>query len=233
MTDERFIPFSLQHGLIALGGFIAIAICVVAGRRRGTPERVARALLTFITLGSYAVSQWAWSQVPSEVSLDNLVPFHLCDIASFIAGFALITRRRTLILLTYFWGLAGTLQGIATPALDFAPPHPVAIAFFLQHFSVIAAAVYFPAAEGWRLAEPWWHEPLKAFAWLNVYVVFAVLANGLLGTNFGFLAAKPTTPSLLDHLGPHPYYIIWLEIIALVLFALLSLPVRKGHRGSP
>ncbi|GAA5481766.1 YwaF family protein [Haloferula sargassicola] len=229
MTAARFVPFSAQHGLTALTGFAIIAALVAIGRRGGSAARSARALLAFANLGSYAVSQWAWTGANPPPALDNIVPLHLCDLASFIAGFALITRRPTLILLTYFWGLAGTLQGIATPALDYALPHPIAFAFFLQHFAIIAAAIYFPAADGWRLEAPWWRGPLKAFAWLNAYVAMAITANSLLGTNFGFLAAKPTTPSLLDRLGPHPVYIVWLEMIALVLFALLSLPVRAAR----
>ncbi len=226
VTDAAFVPFSAQHGLVAAVGFALIAGLVAMGRRGGATDNLARAILVMANLVSYAVSQWAWSRPGSPMALDNIVPLHLCDLASFMAGFALITRHPTLILLTYFWGLAGTMQGIVTPALDFAPPHPIALAFFLQHFSVIAAAIYFPAADGWRLPAPWWRGPLIAFAWLNLYVVLAITANTLLGTNFGFLAAKPLTPSLLDHLGPHPLYILWLEIIALLLFALLAQPVR-------
>ena len=213
-------------------GLCVIATLVLMGRHGGGSERIARALLTFANLTSYAVSQWAWSRPDLTPGYDNLVPLHLCDFASFIAAFALITRRRTLMILTYFWGLAGTLQGIATPALDYAPPHPVALAFFLQHFAIIAVAVYFPLADGWRLRRPWWKDTLLAYGWLNAYVLAAIVANTVLNTNFGFLARKPTTPSLLDHLGPHPVYILWLEMVALGLFVLLSQFVRPRKVAS-
>jgi uncharacterized membrane protein YwaF len=57
-----------------------------------------------------------------------------------------------------------------------------------------------------------------------------MLVNTWLGTNFGFAARKPVNPSLLDHMGPWPIYLIWIEVLGLVLFFLLSLPVlgRKG-----
>ena len=226
LNEPPFHPFTLTHAAAFLGGCGAIAAFLIAGRRGGASERRARALLTFINLCVYAFSQASRGMTARGRDLDNLIPLHLCDIASFLAAFALLTRHRTLAALTYFWGLAGTIQGVLTPALDIGFPHPVAWSFFIHHFAVIAAAIYLPVVDGWRAEAPLWKSPLKAFAWLNGYVAVALTANALLGTNFGFLARKPLNPSLLDHLGPHPGYILALEGIALLLFLLLVLPVR-------
>ena len=91
---------------------------------------------------------------------------------------------------------------------------------------MVGAALYFPLVLGWRAETPFWLGPLRAFVWLNGYVAVALAANAAFGTNFGFLSRKPANPSLLDHLGPHPVYIAWLELIALAVFLLLTLPVR-------
>ena len=55
--------------------------------------------------------------------------------------------------------------------------------------------------------------------------------NAWLVTNFGFTARKPVNPSLLDHLGPWPIYLLWMQVLAAVLFSLLALPVlaRKNR----
>ncbi|MCH7227919.1 TIGR02206 family membrane protein [Haloferula sp. A504] len=231
MPDPAFAPFTAQHGVAVAVGFGLIALCLVLGRRGGRTELVVRAILAFLCLSASAFGAWAWSRVGREISVDNYLPLHLCDLAAFLGGFALITRKPILCLLTYFWGLAGTLQGIATPAIDIGWPHPAFLAFFTAHFAVIAAALYLPVVMGWRAERPWWKSPLKAFAWLNAYVVVAIAANALLDSNFGFLAGKPLNPSLLDHLGPHPFYILWLEALALAFFALLTLPVMKRRKS--
>jgi hypothetical integral membrane protein (TIGR02206 family) len=226
VPDPEFVPFTLQHALtVAVGGAILAALLIV-GRRGGFPERTARALLAFANLAVLGFAPWAWSTVGGGTDLSASIPLHLCDIAAVCAGFALITGRRLPMLLTYFWGLAGTVQGILTPAIDIGFPHPANFAFFIQHFAIIGAALYFPVVLNWRPRGPWWHAPAIAFAWLNVYLLVALTANRLLGTNYGFLAQKPANPSLLDHLGPHPVYIFWLELVALAIFALLALPLR-------
>ena len=227
MPDPVFVPFSSQHGMAVLVGFIGIAIFLMLGRRGGKCERITRATLAFINLAVFGLSQWAWSKVSREIGMDNAVPLHLCDLAAFLAGFALITGNKTCALLTYFWGLAGTIQGILTPAIEIGFPHPAFFSFFIHHFAVIAAAIYLPVVTGWRVETPLWRSPIKAFGWLNIYVLVAIVANMLLGTNYGFLAGKPANPSLLDQLGPHPGYIFWLELIALALFFLLALPLHS------
>jgi hypothetical integral membrane protein (TIGR02206 family) len=58
----------------------------------------------------------------------------------------------------------------------------------------------------------------------NLYMIAVGLVNWLLGSNYLFIAHKPDTPSLIDLLGPWPWYILSLEAIAIMLCLLLYLP---------
>jgi uncharacterized membrane protein YwaF len=60
----------------------------------------------------------------------------------------------------------------------------------------------------------------RVLAWSMAYLAIAMVANSMLGANFGYLRMKPTHPSLLDYLAPWPFYIVQLVLLGIV-FALL------------
>lgn len=228
---ERFLVFSSTH-LTTVGlGFGLLTILFLAARRSpATAQPLVRAVLAFFCLAAYGYSQYAWSTCQHELDLDNILPFHLCDIAAFLAGYALLTRKHWAQTLTYYWGLAATLQALITPALTYTYPHLTFFSFFFHHFAIVGAALFIPLCDQWRPLRPWWTSPLRAFFCVNLYLLFAAIANAALGTNFGFVAHPPPNPSLIDHLGPWPYYIFSFELIALLLFVLLTLPLLRKKR---
>jgi hypothetical integral membrane protein (TIGR02206 family) len=227
-----FTPFSAMHGWAMVAGIAGTSAVIAFGKSSERNEKIARGLLAFLCLAAFGYSQAAWGTIEGDPDLDSSLPLHLCDLAAIIAGFALITRHPLLCLLTYIWGLAATVQALLTPAITVGFPHPAFITFFVHHFSVVAAAFYLPLVMGWRAGRPWWKAPLKAWLWGNLYVVVSLAVNAWLGTNFGFTARKPENPSLLDHMGPWPYYIFAMQGVAAVLFTLLALPVL-GKKSEP
>jgi len=57
--------------------------------------------------------------------------------------------------------------------------------------------------------------------------------NRLLGANYLYMMKKPEHASLLDVLGPHPWYLVWIEGIMILSFLVLYLPfwVHKKIKG--
>lgn len=226
-----FQPFSKEH-FVAVGiGALVVWMLILIGRRGGNGRLLATAVLVFVNLSSYGFSQAAWMSLGGKMALDNILPFHLCDIAAVLAGFALLTKRPLLCSLTFFWGLAATFQALLTPALGVGFPSWPFIMFFIQHFAIVATALYLPLVEGWRPPEPIWKGPLQAYVWSIVYILFALGINTWLGTNFGFANRPPDNPSLIDHLGPWPWYLVSMQAIAVVLFLLLALAFRRKEPG--
>ena len=223
----RFVPFSAVHGWAIVAGTAGIALLILLGKSSPRNQRIARGILAFLCLGAFGYSQVAWACCGGPPDLESTLPLHMCDISAFIGGFALLTGKRLLATLTYFWGLAATIQALATPAISVGFPHPVFFTFFLQHFAIVGTAFYLPIVLGWRAERPWWRDPLKALLWGNLYLISAMMVNAWLGTNFGFAAHKPVNPSLLDQLGPWPIYLLWMQVLATVFFSLLSLPVLR------
>ncbi len=229
---RAFHPFTNEHYAALVVGALVAAAFIFAGRHNAESRKRATVILAFINFSVYPLSLAAWLSLDSEKQWDNLLPFHLCDVAAIVAGLALLTKRPLLCALTYFWGLAATIQGLITPALTVGFPAPPYLMFFVHHFAVVIAALYLPIVDGWRPKTPFWRSPLEVMGWSVLYLLFAMTVNKLLGSNFAFASRPPDNPSLIDHLGPWPLYLVSMLGLAVVFYLLLALPfVRKAGKG--
>lgn len=222
---DRFVPFGADH----LGALLATLLGVVAliltrERLRHGDDRRPRQMVAFglvaNELMSWPISVAAYGHVR--------VPLQLCDLALVLTAWALVSLRPRVSELAYFWGLAGSLQAVLTP--DLREPFPTYwwLKFFLGHCGVVLSVVYL-ALSGRVQASP--RSIWRVWGWTNVYAVFAGLMNWGLGTNFGYLAHKPSQPSLLDYFGPWPFYIVALEVAALISFALYYMPFAVARKA--
>ncbi len=224
---NAFQPMTREH-FLALGcGALVAFLFIHLGRRGDRDRKVTATLLAVLNFSIYPLSVFAWWSLDGAKSIDNFLPFHLCDIAAITAGVALLTRQRLFCTLTYFWGLAATIQGVITPAITVGFPALPFITFFIHHFAVVTAALYLPLVDGWRPRMPVWKCVLEVYAWSLAYLAFAMTANHFLGSNFAFASHPPSNPSLIDQLGPWPWYLLAMQAVGLVLFSLLALPFAR------
>jgi len=224
-----FDLYGVGHvGVLAL---LAVITVLIIRRCRKDPHsartKASISLLTFCCFAAYPINLAAWESTGGANSLDAIVPFHLCDIAAFLCGFALITRRPLLCELSYFWGLAGTMQGLLTPNLPYDYPHPVFFAFFLQHGVIVITALVLPLGLGWK---PRAGAVKRVFAWVILYAGAAFMVNLTLDTNYGFLMKKPSQASLLDVMPAWPSYVFCLIALAGVFFFVLNLPFIRSQK---
>ncbi|MFQ6614746.1 MAG: hypothetical protein ACE5D1_07880, partial [Fidelibacterota bacterium] len=56
------------------------------------------------------------------------------------------------------------------------------------------------------------------------------IINWLLGANYFFIAHKPETASIIDMMGPWPFYLLPLSLVALAIFFLSYLPFPVADR---
>lgn len=215
-----FQLFGIPHlTVLFLTVAIPVILCMTVRRLPATGKWIGFGLAGILVANKIAVLSYA-------IALDTVpwmqrLPMQLCDWVTFIVAAALIWRGRTLCELAYFWGLAGTLQATITPDLAYGFPHFYFFTFHISHSAIIIGVAFITFGNGFR---PVAASIIRAFVWLQVYLVTAVTANLLLEQNYGYLCRKPLNPSLLDHLGPWPWYILSLEVLALVFFAIYYLP---------
>jgi len=194
----------------------AAALLVLGRRLSGSADRGLRCGLAAILVGNEAIA-YAAALANGVVR----VPLQLCDVAFFVTIWALVTMKSVVSEVAYFWGLAGSLQAVLTPDLQEAFPSYWWLKFFLSHCGIVLGVVLL-AARG--CVQPTARSVWRMWLLTNGYVLVAGIVNWLFGTNYGYLARKPMQPSLLDHFGPWPYYILGMELVALVSFYLYYAP---------
>jgi uncharacterized membrane protein YwaF len=64
-----------------------------------------------------------------------------------------------------------------------------------------------------------------------LYAVVVGSLNALLHTNYAFLCHTPENASLMDHLGPWPWYVASLIALSMVFYSLLNLPFVIARRA--
>jgi hypothetical integral membrane protein (TIGR02206 family) len=235
MRDPRFVWLGAAHvTVLCIIGAISMALAVFARRAPARADRPIRDVLSGVVLAGQAA---AIARAALSGGILSDLPLQLCDVAAFAAAAALLGRRRFAYELTYFLGLGGTLQALATPDLGAGFPDPGFIIFFVGHGSVIVSAVYLTVVARLR-PEP--KSMLRVFAFVQAYglVVGAIDAWGHM--NYGYLCAKPAGPTLLDYLGPWPAYLGPLDVVVALSLVLCYAPFaiadairsRRRHRGA-
>jgi hypothetical integral membrane protein (TIGR02206 family) len=221
----QFEPFGTSH-LVMIGVFVAgLWPAYVVGRRaRRDPARMSRTFA--VLLVAFVLPLQVIDHLPGRFELEVTLPLQLCDLAAVAAAVALWTRRRTPVALTYYWGLALTPQALLTPALVNDFPDPRFIAFWGMHILIVWAAVYL--TWGLRIT-PTWRGFRIAVLVTAVWMILMFPLNLLLGTNYGFVNAKPATGSVLDLFGPWPLYLVVEVVIVAAVWALMTWPwARRG-----
>jgi hypothetical integral membrane protein (TIGR02206 family) len=217
---------SVEH--LATVGVIAgcIAGLVVAARLRPGAWTVPACRALAVLIVANELGWWVSLAIQHTWSASYALPFQLCDIVAFVSAAALWFRHPLLVELTYFWGLAGTANGLISPDVPVHFPHYLFLQYFIAHGTIVAAALFLVV--GLRITP-------RRGAVLRVFVlalaVFAVdaLVNLLTGGNYMYLRHTPGVPTVLDLMGPWPWYIVASTGVALALFVLFDLPFYRGR----
>jgi hypothetical integral membrane protein (TIGR02206 family) len=214
------VPFELfgTAHLVALVCVALVNILIMAKRRTFTDRhrQVFRYALA-VTLVVVEISWHGWNYFPGQWTLQTMLPLHLCSALVWASAYVLLTRSYGVYEFAYFLGLAGAVQALLTPdAGIYGYPHFHFFQVILSHGSIFTAAIYMTFVEGYR---PTWRSLGKVIVYGNLYALVVFGINLVLRSNYLFILRPPDTPSLIDMLGPWPWYILSMEAIALVLCA--------------
>ncbi|TMW73454.1 YwaF family protein [Alteribacter natronophilus] len=226
--ETPFVMFSAEHLLMIAVLFAGIAAIVLFRHRlRKKPLRKWE-IGTAVTLVLLETGYHVWLLFTGNWGTHHALPLELCNISLIMIIVVLLTRHRATQNIVLFIGIAGALQAIMTPVLSYGLPHFRFVHFFYTHILIIWTAVYFAAVRGYR---PDFSSVWKALLFLNLLLPFILFVNSRVEGNYWFLTGKPEEGSLLDFLGPHPWYIVSLELVAFVTFVLIWLLFRERKKN--
>jgi hypothetical integral membrane protein (TIGR02206 family) len=225
VTVETFSPAHLA--IVAAVPAAAGLLARLARRGPRALRRVRLALAAGIAL--VALAGGALAAQRGEIHPPHGLPLDLCDVVLWVTVVALAAPRPWALEVAYYLGLGGSGMALLTPDVGPDADGWTAALFFAAHGAVVGSALFLVLAGALRPRPgSWWRVLLAA----NAYAA-AVLAFDLaFGTNYMYLREKPASGTLLDLLGPWPWYLLGGEAVALVLLWLLHLPFRRASPTS-
>lgn len=162
-----------------------------------------------------------WSIITGDWSIDYSLPLQLCEILTFLIFYMLITGNYLFFEISYFITFGAALQAIITPDLYYPFPHYRFFNFFLSHGLMFTAIFYMLIVKKYK---PTFKSVWRTMAALNIYMVILLPVDLLTHGNYMFLLEKPIGGSVLDFLGPWPWYLVSLEFVGLFILMLCYAP---------
>lgn len=218
--------FSKVH-IVNLLIFVIFCILLYAFRNRKYVKSVRWLLLSLLILSEISLHLWSIHYGTWNIRFN--LPLNLCSISIYLCAYMLLTKSYRVFEIVYFIGIGGAFQALLTPDLLYTFPHYRFFHFFIAHMAIIITVFYMIWVYKYKIT---FTSLLKAFFTLNVLAFIVIMINMKTGANYMYLARKPEVPSLLDFLGPYPWYIISLEIVAFLVFLLLYLPFFSRKKRS-
>ena len=163
------------------------------------------------------------------MSWNQDLPLHLCNLALITAVLLLFiyignkdnNYRQILFDFTYMIAFSGALNAILTVEWDFINNYLGVITGHLQHSLIILYTIWAIAAYGARFS---YRSIWRTLLFLNLLIFPVGLINYFLDANYIYLCKAPNVENPLLFTKEWPWYIIGLDLLAIIYMHILYLP---------
>lgn len=173
-------------------------------------------LLIFNEIAGIIISTQIYGN-PLKYSL----PLHLCGMSALLTAWMLFQHSYRAYEVAYFWAVGGSVPAMLTPDLIVGFPHFTFIKFFFAHGIIMMGVIYATIVFEFR---PTLVSVAKAVAGAVALMVLIAPINYLLDANYMYLSQKPVQNTLMDFMGPWPWYLLSLIVIGSLIMLLCYLP---------
>ena len=216
-TDNPFSFFSNHHinALLLLSG-IYILLFLFRKNLRNPQVDIKMRYMIAATLILQEISLSLWRLFNGVWHPGTSLPLHLCGVSIVLSAIMLINKNYTLFEINYFWGLGGAIQALLTPDIGmYGFPHFRYFQFFASHGLILVAVLYMVFVHQYA---PMHKSIWKVMGITLIYTGFIAIFNLIFNGNYLFICAKPENGSIMDVMGPWPWYILPLGIVSMMTF---------------
>ncbi|ERT49547.1 YwaF family protein [Fusobacterium polymorphum] len=223
--EDKFILFSNEH-LITVGiGFISCILLVFLGFF--TEKKATFAKIVAIAVLGVKIAELLFRHHYYGETVAELLPLHLCPIVIILSIFMMFFHSEVLFQPVYFWSI-GAFFAILMPDIRDGMSNFASQSFFITHFFILFSTAYAFVHFRFRPTKAGF---LCSFLLLVTLAFIMYFVNNKLGTNFLYVNHPPVTKSLMDFMGPWPYYIFSLAGIDIAISFFMYLPFRKNKKS--
>jgi hypothetical integral membrane protein (TIGR02206 family) len=222
-TDKLFKAWSLAHISALFFFFMLGSFVIYYAKNYCNKDQQLRigVSIALIPLGGMLIRMSILACLGTfDYKLD--LPLHLCRIVAIMAPFIMYYRTKFFLGVLYFWVLVGTLNANLTPDLINGFPHFEYFVYFMIHSGLVIIPIYAIVVYGYKVT---WRDMRNTFLLTNLYMFVIHLINLFLGSNYFYTVEKPPVASLLDYMGPWPWYLLLGQGVVLFLMLVVFLPI--------
>lgn len=199
-VEGEFQYFTLAH-------FIPIIIMLVViyllyryqeQIRNWKYEENARIIFAAVVL--FSDMSYFWHKIYIGANIANHLPVTICGWAAIMSAFMLMTKKKGLFDVVYFFVLAGSINALITPAviIDNGPTHFRYYQFWIEHTSIFIAVFYMIFIFGYKINLK---SMLRSAIVLVILTILAIYVNvNIEGANYLFLSTTEAGESALNFL---------------------------------
>lgn len=212
------VPHVTALGIVLVINFSFVWLRNFTSERLRQSIRYGLATLLIVNETLYHI----WRLTTAQWTIQEMLPFHLCAVMVYLSAVMLVTQNKTLYSFLYFLGIGAAMQALLTPNAErWGFPHFRFFQTMISHGSIITAAVYMTLVERYR---PYLKDIGKILIGMNIYMGLVQCVNMVVGSNYLWIARKPDFSSIIDYLGPWPWYILSMELFGIAVCLVLYIP---------
>ena len=165
---------------------------------------------------------------PERYEFFSMLPFHLCNLSSFLIAFHLLFNNKLLFNVAFFWGIGGCTMALTQPDISYTFPHPHFLLYFFSHgmlfFAIFLSSITFRERPNFQdlikvilISIP----TVAGIYTINLTINFFVESAP---ANYWYLMDKPAGDTIMNFFPEPPYHLLITTPVAISVFYLIYLP---------